>query len=352
MPQKLLKRALPLLLTLVLLFSLAPVPALNNRFEATQTVHALYTTYERPLSEKLSAQLGLRLEQADIRIKDLTGGASASQDYFRAYPTAHIQYQLTPEQTLRASYSRRIQRPQPAQLNPFVVYQDPLNVRSGNPDLEPQETDSFEAMWQMRKGQSFYQATAYLRNTDKAFTDVASDIGGGVFLTRPENLGSRRDMGVEAAANGRLSSTLRYSAGVNVFRQEIDAGAVVGGGDREATLASGRLSLNWQPTAKDFVQLSSFWQGDSLLAQGRREAGGMINLGYRRKLNEQLSFNFTARDLFNTFNTTTIYETPQFRERSEQDIKLRAFYIGLTWNFGGPRRQPEQFDFSTGPTGG
>ena len=52
------------------------------------------------------------------------------------------------------------------------------------------------------------------------------------------------------------------------------SGAVVGGGDREATLASGRLSLNWQPTAKDFVQLSSFWQGDSLLAQGRREAGG------------------------------------------------------------------------------
>ena len=52
----------------------------------------------------------------------------------------------------------------------------------------------------------------------------------------------------------------------------------------------------------------------------------------------KLSFNFTARDLFNTFNTTTIYETPQFRERSEQDIKLRAFYIGLTWNFGGPRR--------------
>lgn len=332
--------------------ALAPVPALNNRFEATQTVHALYTTYERPLGEKLSAQLGLRLEQADIRIKDLTGGASASQDYFRAYPTAHVQYQLTPEQTLRASYSRRIQRPQPSQLNPFVVYQDPLNVRSGNPDLEPQETDSFEAMWQMRKGQSFYQATAYLRNTDKAFTDVASDIGGGVFLTRPENLGSRRDLGVEAAANGRLSSTLRYSAGFNVFRQEIDSGAVIGGGDREATLASGRLSLNWQPTAKDFVQVSSFWQGDSLLAQGRREAGGMVNLGYRRKLTEQLSFNFTARDLFNTFNTTTLYETPQFRERSEQDIKLRAFYIGLTWNFGGPRRQPEQFDFSTGPTGG
>lgn len=332
---------------------LAVVPGLSNRFEARQTVHALYGTWEKPLTEKLSAQAGLRLEQADIEIEDLTGGTSASQDYFRAYPTAHLQYQLTDTQTLRASYSRRIQRPQPNQLNPFVSYQDPLNLRSGNPDLEPQETDSFEAMWQMRQGQTFYQATAYYRDTDKAFTDVATDVGGGVLLTRPENLGARRDLGLEVTANGRLHPKLRYNASVNLFRQQIDAAGITGGSDREGTLASGRLSLNWQPTTDDFVQLTGFWQGESLLAQGRREAGGMVNLGYRRKLTEKLSFNFTGRDLFNSFNNATVYDTPLFRERAEQNIKLRAFYVGLTYALGsGPRRQPEQFDFSSGPSGG
>ena len=332
---------------------LTVVPGFSNRFEARQTVHALYGTYERPLSEKLSAQAGLRLEQADIEIDDLTGGLSASQDYFRAYPTAHLQYQLTEAQTLRASYSRRIQRPQPAQLNPFVAYGDPQNVRSGNPDLEPQETDALEVMWQMRSGQTFYQATAYLRDTDKAFTEVATDIGGGVLLTRPENLGSRRDLGLEVSANGRLHPTLRYNASVNVFRQEIDAAGIPGGGDREATLASGRVSLSWQPTTEDFFQLSGFWQGETLLAQGTREAGGMVNIGYRRKLTDKLSLNVTGRDVFNTFNNDTVYETPLFRDRFEQDIKLRAFYIGLSYSFGSsPRRQPEQFDFSTGPTGG
>lgn len=333
--------------------ALAVVPGLSNRFEAHQTVHALYATLERPLTAKLSGQAGLRLEQADIEIKDLTGGASASQDYFKAYPTAHLQYMLSETQTLRASYSRRIQRPQLVQLNPFVSYQDPLNLSSGNPDLEPQETDSFEAMWQLRKGQSFYMATAYLRDTDKAFTPVATDIGGGVFLTRPENLGSSRAYGLETTAAGPLSPTLRYSASVNVYRQEIDASGIPGGADREATLASGRLSLNWQATPKDFIQLTGFWQGESLLAQGTREAGGMVNLGYRRKLTDSLSFNFTGRDLFNTFNSATLYDTPLFRERSEQNIKLRAFYVGLTWTFGtSPRKPPEQFDFSTGPTGG
>jgi outer membrane receptor protein involved in Fe transport len=333
--------------------TLALVPGLSNRFEARQTVHALYGTWERPLTEKLSAQAGLRLEQADLEIDDVTGGASATQDYFRAYPTAHLQYQLSETQTLRASYSRRIQRPQPGQLNPFVSYQDPLNRRSGNPDLEPQETDAFEAMWQMRQGQTFYQLTAYLRDTDKAFTEVTTDLGGGVFLTRPENLGARRDLGLETTANGALHPTLRYSASVNVFRQEIDAAGIPGGDDRSGTFATGRLSLNWQPTPADFVQLSGFWQGDSLLAQGRREGGGMLNLGYRRKLSETLSFNFTGRDILNSFNNVSTFETPLFRERAEQNIRLRAFYIGLSWSLGsGPRRQPEQFDFSSGPTGG
>lgn len=333
--------------------ALAPVPSLSNRFEAEQTVHALYATYERPFGEKLSAQFGLRLEQAEVEVEDVTNAVRASQDYFRAYPTGHVQYKLTDAQTLRASYSRRIQRPQPTQLNPFVSYGDPLNLRSGNPDLEPQETDSFEAMWQMRRGQSFYQATAYYRDTTKAFTDVATDVGGGVLLTRPENLGARRDLGVEVTASGRLHPTLRYNASLNAFRQEIDAAGIPGAQNREGDLVTGRLSLNWQATPKDFVQVMGFWQGDQLLAQGTRESGGMVNLGYRRKLNETLSLQFTARDILNSFGGATTYDTPLFRERVDQDINLRAFYLGLTWSFGGGPRKPEpQFDFSTGPTGG
>jgi len=79
----------------------------------------------------------------------------------------------------------------------------------------------------------------------------------------------------------------------------------------------------------------------------------MLNFGYRRKLNDTLSLQFTARDILNSFGGATTYDTPQFRERFDQDLNLRAFYLGLTWSFGGgPRRQPEQFDFSTGPTGG
>ena len=333
--------------------ALVPDPFVTNIFEALQQVHAAYVTYERPWG-KLSAQFGLRLEYADIELDQITTGVTETQDYFKAYPTLHVSYQLTDTQLVRASYSRRIQRPNPFQLNPFTSYQDPLNLRSGNPDLEPQETDAFEAMWQMRQGQTFYQVTAYYRDTTKAFTEVATDIGGGVLLTRPENLGARRDYGVELVANGKLHETLRYNASINVFQQEIDAVGLSGAQDQSGSVVTGRLTLNWQPTPDDFVQLGGLYQGDQLLAQGVRESGGMLNLGYRRKLTDDLAFQLTVRDVLDDFGDVTTYDTPNFRDRTERTFGGRAWYVGLTWTFGGARRdQPPQFDFSApAATGG
>ncbi|MDB5471463.1 MAG: TonB-dependent receptor [Caulobacter sp.] len=328
-------------------------PFVTNRFNVNQAVHALYATYERPFG-KVSAQFGLRLEYADIQLNQVTTGIEADQSYFRAYPTLNVQYQITDAQLVKASYSRRIQRPPPFLLNPFVSYQDPLNLRAGNADLKPQETDAYEVLWQMRAGQTFYQATVYFRDTDKAFTEVQSDLGGGVLLTRPENLGSRRDLGVELVANGPLTKTLKYNASVNLYRQEIDAAGLPGAEDRSGTVYTGRASLSWQPTPEDFLQLSGFYQGESLTALGKREAGGMLNLGYRRKLNDKLAFQLTARDLLDNFGDVSTIDSPSFHDRTERTFGGRAVFIGLTWTFGAtPKREREPtFDFSAPPTGG
>ncbi|WP_425985520.1 TonB-dependent receptor domain-containing protein [Brevundimonas sp. TWP1-2-1b1] len=332
--------------------ALTPDPLVSNRFDVDQVVHALYVTYEKPFSEKLSAQFGLRLEQANLDLDQVTSGVKTSQDYFRAYPTGHLSYKLNDKDTVRASYSRRIQRPGPADLNPFLTYGDPQNYRSGNPDLQPQETDSYELNWQRRVQQTFYQATLYYRDTNKAFSQTTRDLGAGIFLTRPENLGASTSTGLELVANGPLLPTLRYNASLNVYRQEIDAAGIVGAQDRSGDAVSGRLSVNWQPTPKDFVQVSGIWSGDQLLAQGVREQSTLVNLGYRRKLNDAWSMQMTVRDVFDDFGSTTTLTTPTFRDRSNQSFGGRAAYIGLTWNFGGGQRRPEQFDFQGPTTGG
>ena len=332
--------------------ALTPDPIVSNEFHVDQQVHALYATFERPFGEKLSGQFGLRLEQANIDLDQVTTNIQASNDYFRAYPTMHLQYAISESESLRGSYSRRIQRPGPQDLNPFLTYQDAFNYRSGNPDLLPQETDSFELTWQKRVTPAFYQATLYYRDTQDAFTPVTTDLGTGVFLTRPQNLGSSRSMGLELVANGQLHSTLRYNASINAFRQEIDAAGLPGAVDSEGESVSGRLTLNWQPTENDFVQFSSIWTGDQLLAQGVREQATLVNFGYRRKINQDWSFQATVRDVFDEFGATTTIQTPTFTDRTSQTFGGRAAYIGLTWSFGSGQRRPEQFDFTAPTTGG
>ena len=326
-------------------------PIVSNEFHVDQQVHALYATFERPFGEKLSGQFGLRLEQANIDLDQVTTNIQASNDYFRAYPTMHLQYTINEGETLRGSYSRRIQRPGPQDLNPFLTYQDNFNYRAGNPDLLPQETDSFELTWQKRVAPAFYQATLYYRDTADAFTPVTTDLGNGIFLTRPQNLGSSRSMGLELVANGQLHSTLRYNASINAFRQEIDAAGIPGAVDSEGESVGGRVTLNWQPTEVDFVQLSSIWTGDQLLAQGVREQATLVNFGYRRKINQDWSFQATVRDIFDEFGSTTTIQTPTFTDRTSQTFGGRAAYIGLTWSFGSGQRRPEQFDFTAPTTG-
>lgn len=326
-------------------------PVVSNEFHLDQTVHAVYATLERPFGEKLTAQFGLRLEQANLELNQVTTGLRSARDYFRAYPTLNASYQLSDIQTLRASYGRRIQRPGPGDLNPFLAYQDNQNLRSGNPDLLPQETDAWELSWQYRMQQTFYQATLYYRDTRDAFTPVTTELGGGTFLTRPENLGANTSTGLELVANGALHPTLRYNASINIFRQQIDAAGLVGAVDSEGESISGRLTLNWTPTQDDFLQVSGIWGGEQLLAQGSREQSTLVNLGYRRKLSASWSLNVTVRDAFDDFGSTTTLATPTFTDRTEQVFGGRAAFIGLTWNFGGGQRRPEQFDFSAPTTG-
>ncbi|HEX8261266.1 MAG TPA: TonB-dependent receptor, partial [Allosphingosinicella sp.] len=114
--------------------ALVPVPGLTNSFDYDQAIHALFGTFVFPVG-KLDAQAGLRLEQAETELDQVTDAVSFENDYFRIYPTLHLGYELGKREQLKASYSRRIQRPSPQDLNPYTFYIDPQNLRRGNPAL-------------------------------------------------------------------------------------------------------------------------------------------------------------------------------------------------------------------------
>jgi outer membrane receptor protein involved in Fe transport len=273
------------------------------------------------------------------------------RDYLRLYPTLHLGYTLSKTEQLRASYSRRIQRPSPQDLNPYTFYIDPQNIRRGNPFLLPEITDSFEAGWQHRKAGTFYALTAFYRRSRGGVTDILSDLGGGVFLTTRANLATAERVGVELIANGKLSKTLSYNASGTFLWNEIDPRVGNVSAPRSGTTGTARINLNWQPAPKDFFQLNATYSGNQLLPQGFRKSGGILNLGYRRKVSDTLSLLVTGQNVLDTARQVTVFETPALRDRFVQTGTGRVILFGLSYTLGGQsgKRRPEPgFDFQGG----
>jgi len=64
-----------------------------------------------------------------------------------------------------ASYARRIDRPRGWYLEPFITVQDAFNFSVGNPDLLPEDIDSYELNYQKRFTKDFISLEGYYRVT-------------------------------------------------------------------------------------------------------------------------------------------------------------------------------------------
>ena len=76
------------------------------------------------------------MEDVQRDLNQVTSSLAHNTHDLGAYPSLHLAYRISGDQQLTLSYSKRIQRPNPQDLNPFVVQGDQLNLRAGNPDLQ------------------------------------------------------------------------------------------------------------------------------------------------------------------------------------------------------------------------
>jgi outer membrane receptor protein involved in Fe transport len=302
-------------------------------------------TYEQPLGS-FTLLGGLRVEDVQLDLNQVTTALTHDSNAANLYPTLHLNYRWTDDKQLTLSYSRRVQRPNPSDLNPFRIESDTFNFREGNPDLKPEHTDSFEAGYQYHSGETFYLATAYYRLSSHDFTDVISDLGNGVFLDTKENLASSKHAGLELVANGHLTKELTYNVSTNVYYAEIDPGdfplaASLGvTGSRSAIEGGGRFSVNWNATPQDIFQLSGQLNARRLTPQGYSDPNFLSFLGYRHKFNDKLAAVVNVQDVFHTFRARSVIDTPLLHDVSITSGRSQALYLGLSWSFGTPSKRP------------
>lgn len=321
---------------------------LYNRFIYRNDVNALYATLGGTI-KKFSFSTGLRAEQWTVHTKSLEYGENDNskgwfkKSNFALFPSAFLSLSLPHDNEMQINYTRRLQRPWGGQLNSFRDISDPTNVSYGNPELQPQYSNSFELNYLKSWTWHMISVSAYLRTTSD-MTNRISYLEGDVMYSTWANVADQTNSGVEIVLKDNFFNTLDLTTTVNLYNNHIsgwkynfftDTGNMIPlEGKRQDSFAwsiraMAGVKLPWQLS----FQATGNYNSKSLTAQGSRQGGWSVDLGVRKNLGNW-SFALNCRDLFNSrrFKSTTY--GPGYSQYSERWRGGRTIRLTVKFSFG------------------
>ncbi len=166
---------------------------LTNRFENTFVANRAGVNF-RVAEKKYNYQLGLGVQQSTLESNSYQ--ASTGKDslikasYVNFFPTANFNYTPAKGRSLRFSYNGRTNQPSVSQLQNVLDVTDPLNVKTGNPDLKQEFNHSFVLHYNTFNilTYRYIAASVNFNTTSNKIVNSIDTMGRGVQLTRPENV--------------------------------------------------------------------------------------------------------------------------------------------------------------------
>ena len=313
---------------------------ITNDFKFRQQINAAYASYQTQLGA-WNWLGGLRTELTRTDAWQPTDSASNSGSYLRLYPSLHVERSLSDQSTLSFGASRRVSRPDPSNLDPYVDHEYTPNLRSGNANVKPQYTQSYEVGYGFEGRGLAYGMTGYYRRNRDSVTDVTEYLGNGFSLTTKANLSRNDSAGLEFTANGHFVPKLAYSVSGNLFYSQIDATALGVPGLQSTRGVNAKVKLDYRPTAADSAQLTANRWDKRLTPQGYVSAINIVNVGYRHQLTSDLTAVVTVSDVFNGQRFQRIATTPAFTEQYLRFVRGRILYAGLVYAFGSSKKDKQ-----------
>jgi iron complex outermembrane receptor protein len=201
----------------------SPVDDVNktNHFYYDENINAAYFIYKKDY-KKFSYQLGLRAENTNVKTRQVKGDIRWDSSYTQLFPSAFFNYRIKEDQSIGVSVSRRIDRPNYSQLNPFLFLIDVTTYATGNPSLLPQFTWAYELNYTI-KNINFtlgYSHTEKNQNVviarfKEVFPNIPADDN--VTVQIPVNLASSDYFGLTVAAPIRVTKWWNMINNGNVF---------------------------------------------------------------------------------------------------------------------------------------
>lgn len=305
----------------------------TNDFDFTQKVLGIYSTYSIEF-DQLSLKGGLRVENTNLNTFLATTNETNRQNYTDWFPTFHTSYKLSESFSAQLGYSRRISRPRAWSLNPFASLNNNLNLRTGNPDLMPEYTDSYELSL-IRDWEKISLNTAvFYRNTNNV-VDRIVQVMDSLTISTPQNVGLSNNLGIEVNAQIEPAKWLSLLGDFNWTYF-----------NRSGTFENQSFEFSnskWTARVTSKFKFANDLSGEIRLRyrsgeeriQSIIQDNAYLDLGIKKKLfNGRTVVNLIVRDVFSARRFISITDQPDFFRLSDSQRDVRRIVLGISYGFG------------------
>ncbi len=306
---------------------------LSNHFVYDEKVTAAYASIATTLTKTLTLDAGLRIEHT-ASSGDLRNRATVNRrNYANWFPYLSFTKNVSENHTLAFAVSRRINRPQYANLNPSRYFFDKYSYYQGNPFLQPELAWNGSVTFTLKQA---YFATLTYSRTDNAILGFATqDSLSGVLQVVDRNFSYKSSADLLLVASFRplpiwsVQSTAniiyvnyQFFDGKNYFRpQRVNV---------DLQLAQ-TFSLPKGFTA----ELTAFYTSPSINGIYLLRRYFQTDIGLRKTFASKLDVVLTGKDIFwtNRYWAYSIYGPTNIRYDHRPDS--RRINLALTYRIGG-----------------
>ncbi len=314
----------------------------------TENIYAAYAIYGNKW-KKLSYQLGIRSEYSDIKTALKKSGVSNPRDYLDFFPSAHFSYEVNEKNQFQLSYSRRLTRPRFWFLLPFVTFSDTRQRWQGNPDLNPEYTNSVELGYlRYFENGSLLSSVYYRYRTGVIQRLRIPDTNGNVDMF-PVNLSTQNAFGIELSGNYTITKWWSATASVDFYQAVTEGSYENIRYDVSTTTMQGRFSSKFKLPKKIQLQTAFMYRAPRRSAQGKNLAMYGWDLGASVDvLKGKGTLTLSGRDLLNTRKRRSIIDTEQLYSTGTYQRRARMVTIGFNYRI----NQEKKRGRGGRPTGG
>jgi outer membrane receptor protein involved in Fe transport len=305
-------------------------------------VYAGYLSTNFKLFNWLNVKAGARYEHTDVNIDFPNTTVPA---YGTFVPSVVLSHDFNKTQSLKLAYSKRIERPEYRELNPFINLSDPYNLSTGNPLLKPEIGNNLELGYSstFKKGGNIYISLIERINTQdvKQITTfypaylIGDSTYTNVSVTNSQNIGEEYNTGISVSGSYPITTKLNMRGNLMVSQRYIVSNVGIG---NQSTGFRARLNLNaTYQLNKDLVfELFGFYSSPVQNIQGKNPQYFMYTFALRKLFwDKKASFGFTATNPFNKYvRQLSTISTESYTSTNIRMMPMRSFGISFMYKFG------------------